>query len=209
MEPPSKVALAVVGAKESITDAAEDPVVSVMDTSPSPKSRDSEKYKSNFVLAGELSHAPFAGEYGMLVFAVEDWIENGVPPEMEQVLVDSVVKENVAWVFMYTSVVEDARYALKQLLGTVVVIVPPPLSPPVLLMGTSTTLLNHFAVGLLHAIETLLASSLVAPLAVSPTVTETAFDDFCTVSENVRMIEKSLTGTIVAEGIFPASDSCA
>jgi hypothetical protein len=62
-------------------------------------------------------------------------------------------------------------------------------------MGTSTTLLNHFAVGVLHDIENLLASFAVS--ADSPTVTVTAFPDFCTVSENVRMIEKSLTGTML------------
>jgi hypothetical protein len=92
--------LAVVGAKESITEADEDPVVSVTETNPASKSRLSEKYKSKTVVAVEVSHAPFAGEYGMLVFAVLDWIEVGMPLLIEQVSVDSVVKEKVACAFM-------------------------------------------------------------------------------------------------------------
>jgi hypothetical protein len=103
--------------------------------------------------------------------------------------------------------VEDARYALKQLLGTVAVIAVPALSPPDLLMGTSTILLNHLAVGLLHAIETLFESA--ATFAESPTVTDTLFEDFCTVSEKVRTMLKSVTGTIVEAGNWPAIESAA
>jgi hypothetical protein len=108
---------------------------------------------------------------------------------------------------MYTLVVEDARYALKQLLGTVVFCAVPALSPPALVMGTSTTSLNHLAVGLLQLIETALASP--ATFALSPTLIETAFPPFCTVSEKVSTTVKSLTGVMEFEvsepsGHFPA-----
>ena len=89
------------GTKLSSVEAEDEPVVSVIVTSPSPACRDSEKYKSNFVEDGALSHAPFAGEYGMLLpdtaFSVRSI---GVPPVLEQVFDDSVVKEKVAAAFM-------------------------------------------------------------------------------------------------------------
>jgi hypothetical protein len=128
-------------------------------------------------------------------------IRIGVPPVFEQVFDDSVVKLNVESAFMYTSVVDDARYALKQLLGTVAVVAAPAFSPPDLLTGTSTTLLNHLAVGLLHPAENLLASA--ALFAESPTSIDTEFEDFCTVSEKVNRTEKSLTGTTVVCGNLP------
>jgi hypothetical protein len=111
---------------------------------------------------------------------------------------------------MYTLVVEDARYALKQLLGIVVFWAVPALSPPALVMGTSTTLLNHLAVGLLQLIEIALASP--ATLALSPVEIETAFPPFCTVSEKVNTTVKSFTGVIefeesVLKGNLPLSDN--
>jgi hypothetical protein len=181
-----------------------------METKPSPANNDSEKYSSNFVESGAESHAPLAGEYGMLLPPnVSPVVRTGAWPGDVQVSVASVLKENVVSADMYTSVVEDDRYALKQLLGIVAFCVVPALSPPELVMGTSTTLLNHLAVGLLQAISILLASGELVVAALSSTVTLTTLEDFCTVSENARMTVKSLTGTIelevrVESGNFPA-----
>jgi hypothetical protein len=159
----SKTAFDPEGTNESKVAAVEQEVppglVSRILTSPSPACRDSEKYRSNFVDEGEVSHAPFAGEYGMLLLPTEcSVISMGSLARLEHTFAASVVKENVASVLMYTLVVEEARYALKQLLGTVVFCALPALSPPELVMGTSTTLLNHLAVGLLQPIEILLVS---------------------------------------------------
>lgn len=132
-------------------------------------------------------------------------IRIGVLPALEHVFELSVVKENVFAVFMYTSVVEDARYALKQLLGIVAVIAVPALSPPDLLMGTSTTLLNHLPMELPQVTETLLVS---APLLLeSPTVITPVF--FCTVSEKVSTMLKSEVGTTVDAGHVDGAASAA
>lgn len=200
---PSKDTFEEDGTKVSIAVADEVPVVSVTTTDPSPVCKDSEKYKSNFVEDPEGSHAPFKGEYGMFA-AASPVRRNGVGWTVaEHLSADSVVKVNDVGVgpSMYISIVEDDRYALKQLLGIFTVIVLPAFNPPDRLMGTSTTLLNHCAVGLLQPTDTLLASSLPPTVfAVSPTVIVTEAEDFCTVSEKVNTMLKSLTGTTVVGG---------
>lgn len=59
---PSKDAFVALGTKLSMVLEDDEPVVSFMETYPVPATKDSEKYRSNFVEDGELSHAPFAGE---------------------------------------------------------------------------------------------------------------------------------------------------
>lgn len=124
----------------------------------------------------------------------------GVPTLVfEQVSLFSVVKENVLCAFIHTSVVEDARYALKQLLGTDPVIAVADLSPPDRVMGTSTTLLNQPGFGrLLQDTDTLLLSA--ATLAESPTLIDTLDEAFWTISEKVNTMLKSLIGTTVVAG---------
>jgi hypothetical protein len=137
------------GTNVSIAVAAVDPVVCVTVIDPPPICKDSEKYKSNFV-SRFVSQTPFTGEYGMLSVPVNIV---GVPVftaplpehELDPEPAFSVVKEKVAAVFMTTSVVDDALYALKQLLGTVSFCECSAFNPPVLLIGTSTTLLNQRA----------------------------------------------------------------
>ena len=162
------------------------------------------------MLEGAESHAPFAGEYGTLlaptVFPVSF---SGLLAVLEQTLAVSVLKLNVASLVMYTLVVEDARYALKQALGIVAFWTVFALSPPELVMGTRTTLLNHFAVGLVQLMETLLESP--ATLEDSPTTMETECPPFCTVSSKDSTMLKSETGVMdpgdaVDTGYDPPND---
>jgi hypothetical protein len=97
----AKVTFELVGAKESITVAPEDPVVSVILMSPSDITRPSEKYKSKDVIPGVLSHAPFEGEYGMLLPETSFSVSRvGAEAETVHVSAASVVKVKVAWACM-------------------------------------------------------------------------------------------------------------
>jgi hypothetical protein len=92
----------VVGDQEELVAANEDPVDSVSATTPSDATKASEKYKSKSTAAGEVSHAPFAGEYGMLLVGVPFSVMRiGVPTSLlPHLFADSVVKENVAAALM-------------------------------------------------------------------------------------------------------------